>query len=155
MTGFPPTGASAAEAALVGAVADAVWSDLGVDRSTVAPRQVRTRRRVGGARTRHLPADDRWTCRATWVLTAGRTAGGAHDVVELVTRGAGERGWAVTTWRSTGSGTRLVDAVAEDAAAHVRLHVTAEGAVTLVVRAGPAAVATAAPPEAPYVAEGP
>lgn len=136
---------------LVGDRITAVWEAAGVD---PADAQV-----LGYARTSRprapacadLSEDQRWWGKQTSTLPPGKVA--QATMLRSLTAGLEDQGYEVRRYKSSGSETRILDAVSDNDGVHIRLYITGGGSASLDVKAGPCATRLWGEPERPYLPE--
>lgn len=129
---------------------DAIWETAGVaDEAQVLGYQRTERPRASACAG--LPEEDRWWGKQTSTLPPGKIS--QAELLERLEASLTDEGFVVRRYKSTGSETRILDAVNADDAVTVQLYVTEGGQASLDVKAGPCAPALRAEPEAPYLPE--
>lgn len=145
-----PAGDDAIRAAVRDRI-DAVWRDAGVaDEAQVLDYRRTDRPRASACA--ELPEDQRWWGKQTATLPPGVVS--QTDLLDRLGTALSDEGFTVRRYRSTGSETRILDAVHDAEQTTVQLFVTGDGGASLDVKVGPCAPALRAEPDAPYVAEG-
>lgn len=136
---------------LVGDRITAVWEAAGVDPAGAQVLGYARTTRPRAAACADLPEDQRWWGKQTSTLPPGKVTQSA--LLERLGAGLEDQGYEVRRYKSSGSETRILDAVNDNDGVHVQLFVTGGGGASLDVKAGPCATRLRTEPEPPYLPE--
>jgi len=137
--------------ALVGERITAVWQAAGVDPGAAQVLEYARMNRPRAAACADLPADQRWWGKQTSTLPPGKVA--QADLLGRLAGAFEQQGYEVRRYKSSGSETRILDAVNDDDGVYLQLYVTGGGGASLDVKAGPCAARLRTEPDPPYLQE--